>query len=31
MTTLCILILETPYRHQSIYAADEVAKAEKSE
>lgn len=25
MTALCILILETPYRHQPIYAAPEVA------
>ena len=25
MTVLCILILETPYRHQPIYGADEVA------
>jgi hypothetical protein len=25
MTALCILILETPYRHQPLYATDEVA------
>lgn len=25
ITALCILILETPYRHQPIYSADEVA------
>ena len=28
MTALCILILETPYRHQPVYAAGEVAKGE---
>jgi hypothetical protein len=27
MTALCILILETPYRHQPIYASGEVAKS----
>lgn len=27
MTALCILILETPYRHQPIYGEGEVAKA----
>lgn len=27
ITAICILILETPYRHQPIYPGDEVAKA----
>lgn len=31
MTSLCILILETPYRHQPIYPSDEVAKTDNLE